>query len=169
MSDFKDSLKTGKVGESQIADWAKNQGFHVLPIYEVAEGQYRGPVLFLNNGESLIAPDMLLFKDGDFRFVEAKYKNSGRWQTGIDGDHFYNYLTLKNTLGVHIWILFLHRGGTAIGMESSPTQGESPSGLFGNEIDFLSKNIHHIDGKRGKRGMVYWNMESLQKLADYPF
>lgn len=40
---FNETLAKGKVGESLIAQWLKSRGSHVLPIYEVETGQYKGP------------------------------------------------------------------------------------------------------------------------------
>lgn len=79
MSNFKLTLSQGKTGETEIANWLMNRGNHVLPIYEIAENQFKGPSLFVSNGSDVIAPDMLVFSNGVIRFIEAKHKNAFSW------------------------------------------------------------------------------------------
>ena len=169
MRSFDSSLVEGKTGETQIAQWLKNKGRHILPIYEIADNQYKGPALYCNDETTVIAPDMAVFSHKGLSFIEAKHKNAfswyrkkGIWTTGIDLHHFEQYLTFKKTLRYPLWILFLHRGGQA------KDSMKSPSGLFGNDIDVLEKSIDHKSEKWGKSGMVYWDKESLVKLSSYP-
>ena len=69
---FKQALATGKTGESNIAQWLIAKGNKILPVYEIAEGQYKGPTLYSQAG-SLIAPDMLVFdKTGNVTWLEIK-------------------------------------------------------------------------------------------------
>jgi len=169
MSNFKLTLSQGKTGETEIANWLMNRGNHILPIYEIAENQFKGPSLYASDGSDVIAPDMLVFSNGVIRFIEAKHKNAfswyrtkGIWTTGIDKKHFYEYLKIRELLDIPVWILFLHKGGTA---KDSPP---SPAGLYGNDIDILRNCIDHESDKHGLYGMVYWNKDSLKYLADYP-
>lgn len=169
MSSFKLTLSQGKTGETEIANWLMSRGSHILPIYEIAENQFKGPSLYASNGSDVIAPDMLIFTNGEMRFIEAKHKNAfswyrtkGIWTTGIDKKHFEEYKKLRELLNIQVWILFLHKGGAA---KDSPP---SPSGLYGNDIDILDKCIDHESSKHGPYGMVYWNKDSLKYLADYP-
>ena len=60
-----------------------------------------------------------------------------------------------------LWLMFLHKGGVA---KDSPL---SPSGLYGGEILYLKNHICHESDKWGKSGMVYWNINTLEKLANY--
>jgi hypothetical protein len=165
---FSKRLPEGKTGETLIAQFLRSRGAHVLPVYEIAENQFKGPCLYAANGETVIAPDMLVFSGKGILFVEAKHKKAFTWyrkkqqfETGIDKHHYEQYLVLQDTLHIPVWLLFLHRGGIA---KDSP---ESPSGLFGNSLDYLEKHISHNSDNWGKYGMVYWCIDDLKKLGDY--
>jgi len=169
MPSFKQSLEIGKTGESEIAKWLINRGSSILPVYEIAENQFKGPAVYSADNLSIIAPDMLIFKEGKATFIEAKHKEafswhriSQKWVTGIDLHHYLQYQKIEETLKVPVWIMFLHRGGKAKDSE------KSPAGLFGNSLEFLAKNENHRHENWGKSGMVYWNIDSLKKLSDYP-
>lgn len=165
---FEKTLQQGKVGESWIATWLRGKGHHVLPVYEIEKGQYKGPAVYSACGEQIIAPDMLVFGKGKIIWIEAKHKNavtwhrkSGRFVTGIDLHHYRQYQKIMTLVDWPVWLLFLHQGGQA--KDSLP----SPSGLFGNELDYLTKHVNHRHSNHGKSGMVYWAINHLQKLADY--
>lgn len=166
---FEKKLNAGKVGESQIAMWLKNRGNHILPIYEIEKGQYAGPAVYVSSGEKIIAPDMLIFGNGQTVWIEAKHKNAFSWHrktgcfvTGIDLHHYAQYQKIMTLIDWPIWLLFLHREGIA---KDSPP---GPSGLFGNELQYLIKHENHRHKKWGKSGMVYWSINNLKKLANYP-
>ncbi len=169
MHSFDQALSVGKTGESQIAQWLKEKGSHVLPIYEIADNQYKGPALYAAGGETIIAPDMAVFNKNGVTFIEAKHKNafswhriSKSWVTGIDLHHYQEYRNFQEKVGHQVWVLFLHCGGTA----KDSTQ--SPSGLFGNSLSCLVKKENHRSNKWGKNGMVYWDIDDLIKLSNYP-
>lgn len=169
MRNFNSSLVEGKTGETQIAKWLMGKGRHILPIYEIAENQYKGPALYCNDKTTIIAPDMAVFSHRGLSFIEAKHKNAFSWYrkkriwtTGIDRHHFEQYVNFRKTLRYKLWILFLHRGGQA------KDSMVSPSGLFGNDIDILENKIDHESDNWGKSGMVYWDKDSLVKLSNYP-
>jgi len=169
MGSFKQTLSSGKVGETQIAEWLKKNGSSILPIYEIAENQFKGPALYGNDGNTIIAPDMAVFNANGLTFIEAKHKNAFSWYrtkqiwtTGIDLHHYRQYIRFQEVTLYKVWVLFLHRGGQA---KDSP---KSPSGLFGNSLDILKDNEDHTSTKHGKSGMVYWNKDSLRKLSGYP-
>lgn len=172
MSDFQQSLESGKVGESQIAGWLRSRGQNILPVYEVADGQYKGPAVYSSEGEVIVAPDMLCFGQGKTIWIEAKHKNAFTWHrktqrfvTGIDLHHYEQYQKIMGLVDWPVWLLFLHRGGRAV---DSPV---SPSGLYGNDLKKLIKiENHRYENPHGhqKHGMVYWSTDSLVKLSDYP-
>lgn len=167
---FDVQLKRGKIGESQIANWFKSKGYHVLPVYEIEKNQYAGPAVFSVNGEKIIAPDMLIFgKEKPIYWIEAKHKNAFTWHrkskrfvTGIDLHHYKEYQKLSKLIDWPIWLLFLHKPGIA---KDSPP---GPSGLFGNNLEYLMQNENHRHANWGKSGMVYWAIDKLKKLSDYP-
>lgn len=169
MPSFKESLAIGKTGESEIAQWLINRGSSILPVYEIAEDQYKGPAVYSAKNVSIIAPDMLVFNSKGITFIEAKHKNafswhriSKQWVTGIDLHHYLEYQKIQEKLKVPVWIMFLHRGGKAKDSE------QSQSGLFSNSLNFLMQNENHRHNNWGKNGMVYWSINALIKISDYP-
>jgi len=165
---FKKALAIGKTGESQISKWLLSRGASVLPIYEIAENQFKGPAMYSGDA-TIIAPDMMVFSEGKITFVEAKHKNAfswhrktKTWNTGIDLHHYREYIKIQENTWVPIWLMFLHRGGAA------KDSLVSPAGLFGNSLEKLMRTEHHRHSNHGKSGMVYWEKDSLIKLAEYP-
>lgn len=164
---FTDSLSIGKIGESYIAKWFQTRGYNILPVYEIEHNHGKGPQLFTSNNTGLICPDMLVFKQDKIFWIEAKHKTAfswhrktQRWVTGIDLRHYFDYLEIANSLiGWPVYLMFLHKKGTA---KDTPEGMESPSGLFGEDINFLSKNENHRHHNWGKSGMVYWSTEVLK-------
>jgi len=168
---FDEQLRFGKVGESKIAQWLLGRGYSVLPVYEKEMHTGKGPVLY-SGPAHLIAPDMLAYKGGNVKWIEAKTKSgftwhriSQRWVTGIDLRHYRDYLRVAESSPWPIWILFLHLDPH--GAKDTPMEyaGKSPTGLFGNDLSLLSKNENHRHSHWGTSGMVYWARESLRLLA----
>lgn len=164
---FRESLRVGKVGESKIAQYFKDKGYNVLPVYEIEIDSGKGPQLFTPN-KQLIAPDMLVFKMDKCFWIEAKHKtaftwhrNTQKWTTGVDLKHYEHYCEVDNCSPWPVWLMFLHRGGQA---KDSPA--DSPAGLFGNTLEHLREHENHRSPNWGKYGMVYWNIGSLKKLAN---
>ncbi len=169
MASFDSRLNEGKVGESEIAEWLKIRGHNVLPVYEIEKNQYSGPAVYTSKGESVIAPDMLIFGNGKTTWIEAKHKNAftlhritGNMVTGIDLHHYKQYQKILTLNEWPVYLMFLHRGGQA---KDSPV---SNSGLYCGELNHLMKNENHRHDNWGKSGMVYWAESTLQKLSGYP-
>jgi hypothetical protein len=168
MRNFKEKLEFGKTGETEIAHWLRDRGNHVLPVYEISENQFKGPAFYTSQGEEIITPDMVTWSKNGILFIEAKHKEAfswhrktEKWVTGIDLKHYSDYQLLQARTKTPVWIIFLHRGGIA---KDSPT---SPAGMFGNDLMFLIANENHRHENWAK-GMVYWAIDSLIKLSDYP-
>lgn len=165
---FIQALKTGKVGESLIAEYFRSKGYNVLPVYEVVVDSGKGPQL-LTPDKQFITPDMLIFKMDKCFWVEAKHKTAftwhritNRWVTGIDLRHYEHYCEVDDCTPWPVWLMFLHGGGKA---KDSPP--DSPAGLFGNTLKYLREHENHRSNKWGKSGMVYWDKNSLKKICDY--
>jgi len=165
---FQATLEFGKAGESAIAKWITSRGGIVLPVYEKIINEGKGPQLFCL-GRKLIAPDILTFHPTKKTccWVEAKHKTAfawhrktKQWVTGIDLPHYMDYIEVDKISPWPVWLLFLHRGGQA---KDSPPQ--SPAGLFGNPLKYLINHESHRHKNGGKRGMVYWSLDRLQKLC----
>jgi hypothetical protein len=167
---FQEALQVGKTGESLIAKYLLRLGYSVLPAYEKADDDHKGPVLFSSSGASLVAPDMLAFKGRQVLWIEAKnktsftwYRKTGEWVTGINLHHYQQYLTIQNDRPEWpIWLLFLHMDGIA---KDTPPGKISPTGLFGNALSWLRNTEHHRYLNHGTSGMVYWNIDDLKFLA----
>lgn len=166
MNDFTNMLEFGQAGESVIARWLRSKGNFVMPVYEKIVDTGKGPQLFTPS-EQLIAPDLFVFKGMGAYWVEAKHKTafswhriSSRWVTGIDVRHYEHYLKVDAQTPWPVWLVFFHEGGCA---KDSPL--ESPSGLFGNTLRFLARNVNHKSDLWGKTGMVYWARDKLKLLA----
>ncbi len=168
---FEAALAIGRASESLIARWLIRRGFAVQPVYEkVLEGR-KGPQLFSSQGD-FTAPDLLAFRHPHAYWIEAKhktaftfYRRTGKFETGIDIDHYLAYLRVREITGIPLWLFFLHSGGTA---KDSP---ESPSGLFVGDIDIMKERESHRSARYGRSGMVYWTRQEdggpLTKIAEF--
>lgn len=166
-NEFDKLLSVGKAGESKIAMWLRSRGSTVLPVYEKLIEEGKGPTLFLPNNRNLICPDLLTWQGNKVVWIEAKHKegfswhrNSSRWTTGIDLRLYHHYLEMAELTPFPVWVLFLHRGGSA---KDNPT-AISPSGLFGNDISILKDKVSHVHPNFGRSGGAFWAMENLIKL-----
>ena len=170
MNDFQTQYQFGKIGEGRIATWLRRRGWNVLPVYEKEIDEYKGPVLYraLMEG-TLIAPDLLCFRDSSPYWIEAKTKSAftwhratERWVTGIDLRHYEDYLKVARLSPFPTWLLFLHLNGTG---KDTPIGMEGPTGLFGRELLYLEAHENHRHENWGTSGMVYWHKDTLHRLA----
>lgn len=164
---FEQNLEKGQIGESIIANWlAGEEGWNVLPAYDIENPTGKGPRLLTDAGQ-LIVPDMLAFKNNEYMWIEAKtksaftwYRKTDEWQTGIDYTHFEAYISVFEKTKIPVYILFLHKPGSKA--MDTPSGMVSPTGLYGQEISNLQKSVDHKDV-----GMVYWNESSLIKIGEF--
>jgi len=162
---FNQTLEMGKVGESRIAQWLRQRGNNILPVYEIEKEQFKGPAVYTCDWRELIAPDILAFKKDQVIWIEAKHKTAftwhritNRWVTGIDLHHYKQYQEVAKLVDWPVWLLFLHQGGQA---KDSPAK--SPSGLYGGSLKYLMAHENHTHNNHGKSGMVYWAIENPEK------
>lgn len=168
---FAEQLRVGLIGESRIAQWLIGRGWSVLPIYQQELHTGKGPVLY-SASHALIAPDMLVYRGHDVKWIEAKtkagftwHRRSQTWVTGIDLRHYHDYLRVAASSPWEIWLLFLHLNTSGAKDTPPPLRGKSPVGLFGNDLFRLSRCEHHRHENWGKMGMVYWAYSTLRVLA----
>lgn len=169
---FEQDLQRGKVGEDVIVKWLRRRGNTVIPTCDVLGGK-SGPRLFTPEAE-LIMPDLLVWKSGTTRWIEAKTKGhftwhrmTRTWQTGIDQHHYEDYLRVWRNFNEdwEIWLLFLHETATpSISDQLWGCPPLCPVGLFGNRISVLKDHVRP-DPRWGRHGMVYWRESDLQLLA----
>jgi hypothetical protein len=168
---FKEALAVGKTGETRVARWLMTQGRSILPIYEIAENQYKGPTFYCESEpDGLIAPDMLVIGPYSKAWVEVKtktafswHRNTERFVTGIDFKHYSHYLKIAQLTGWPVWLFFLHSSGGIA--KDTPPDMASPAGLFGGNILRLELCENHRHDGWGTSGMVYWAVENLEKIA----
>lgn len=170
MATFAQHLATGQLGESKIAQWCRSRGNSVLPVYEKEIDTGKGPRLFAPQGQ-LVAPDMFVLPS--MHWIEAKHKTvfswhriSRSWLTGIDLNHYRDYLKVQEISTRPVWLLFLHREATPHGRDiEGGCPRTCPVGLFGGSLTYLQKNEHHRHTNWGRHGMVYWAAGTLTLLA----
>lgn len=165
---FDEQLRWGKVGESVIASFLIARGCHVLPVYEILEGQFKGPQFYTSSG-NYVAPDILVFKEKKISWIEAKRKSvfswhriSKKWVTGIDLHHYRDYLCIAKSQPWPVWLMFLHTD------KECHLRGEPwpcPTGLFGRDILELETRENHRHKNHGKTGMVYWAHKKLKLIS----
>jgi len=157
------------------------QGFIILPIYEAAEGQYKGPRVY-SVGRQFIGPDITAFRGQHFMFAEAKSKShwswgrrcnngNGQWETGIDLNHYRSYLDLWRQLDKpSFYLFFLHKSPLPDPRDIARNSPKAcPTGLFGGDLSslWLPGVFCHIapESQWGKGGMIYWGHKSLYTFA----
>jgi hypothetical protein len=165
---FDQQYSFGFIAESAIAKWLQSRGAIILPVYEKMVDDKIGPRVF-SAERNYVAPDMLVYSHGKFKWIEVKHKSAFSWYhigccwvTGIDQHHFRDYLDLRKALNTPVWLLFLHEYGVA---KDTPTGMVSPTGLFGDELLVLAAKINHVSERYGRHGMVYWKHTDLRKVA----
>lgn len=164
-------FRFGKLGESVIARWLIGRGNCILPVYEKQIDEGKGPQFFTPQGE-FVAPDMFVFPA--MVWLEAKHKsictwhrNTQRWTTGIDLNHYEAYKRTQELSHRRVWLLFLHRSSVPDSQDIEVgCPSECPTGLFCGNLDYLAKNENHRHSNWGRHGMVYWDLDKLTKLAE---
>ncbi|MCG8351023.1 MAG: hypothetical protein MI924_24910 [Chloroflexales bacterium] len=169
---FARQLAFGQLVETQVAMWLRRaRGWSILPVYEKEIDTGKGP-RFFGPQTQIIAPDMLVMRGTDVRWIEAKRKTvftwhriSQQWTTGIDLRHYQDYCRLAAATPWDIWLLFLHTSSQPNPRDLSHCPPLCPTGLFGETLTFLRSHENHRHGNWGPRGMVYWAHTSLRKIA----
>ena len=171
MSTFERQLAVGHDGQARIVDVLIRRGCEVVLI--AREGDKSGPRLLRDKLRDLVLPDLQVFKNGGGVFVESKTKShwtwygmSQTWQTGVDASHFSDYLEVKKSTGMEVWLLFLHTDASTPAKDMSfGGHDQCPVGLWGQCVEVLEQKIDHFYPGYGTGGMVYWNKEDLWHLA----
>ena len=175
---FNKKLYFGQLAETEIARWIRKRNGVILPIYDIEYDHGKGPRIFYSEEDgtdrSLVAPDLLIYKDGKLTWIEAKhksvftwYRTKKQWETGIDLHHYRDYLRVEQVFSIEIWLLFLHE-------QTRPSHLDiihdgcpqfCPVGLFGNSLKVLKDCESHRSSRDGRTGMVYWAHRDLKKIA----
>ena len=171
---FQTNLSSGRLAEGVIANWLRRRGNTVIPAYELESVGQKGPQVYAPNFE-LVAPDLLVWKDGKTCWIEAKSKSvfawnrtTKAWVTGIDLHYYEQYQKVLSHFEFKwdVWLLFLH--SSSIPSDADLRHGcpvKCPTGLFGNSLNVLRSVEHSRDLRWGRTGMVYWQHSSLKLLA----
>lgn len=172
MTTFEQKLEIGRLGEDLISRWFRSFGWNILPAYEISQDTGKGPRFFSASGDNIVSPDLLIFQECEFRWVEAKHKSAftwhritESWQTGIDRHHWNEYLKVREQSKLPVYLFFLHEPGHI--SKDTPEGMTSPSGLYGKSLDVLKDQIDHESDRHGTSGMVYWKEKDLKKYSEY--
>ena len=173
----------GTIGESITARWLRSRGYTVIPAYEKQVSDWKGPRVYLPEGQ-LVAPDLFALitrHDQTYAFWgEVKTKErftwrftEGVWQTGLDCKYFEEYKELWEVHKLPVYIFFYHRRtDTDVRDVQRGAPDTCPAGLFVQRLDTLLALAQrggrrgHTDQHTGKyTPMVYWYIHHLQQYA----
>lgn len=156
LTSFKDFLKFGEDGEKEVAIQLIEKGINIMPLYQFTNKD-KTPVLLTKNTQ-IIAPDLICYYKNKSFFVEVKTKN--KWvvsknyiETGLDYKHYLEYLKIKETTGLPVYLFFNHIN-------------EKPNGIFYVEI---SKNNRYWDGTipngiKYYTEMIFYKFDVLKEI-----
>ncbi len=158
---FNKRLQYGGKGEDVVTTWARRLGFWPVRLADLPASTKAGPRLRGPEDCVLLAPDLLLLRDGVALLLEVKRKtaftlhhDSGDWVTGIEAGYFAKYLRVWNALGIPTFLGFLH-------------DDDACQHVVGGEVWKLAKCIHHRHIS-GAVEMIYWDRRRLGDLAEHP-
>lgn len=173
--DFEKTLEIGRVGENDVSKYLISNGWTIFPICDSPADNFKGPRLN-NSKHDIVAPDILAFTNNQSVWLEVKTKNAAtlyrsknkygkyrQWQTGIDMNAYEHYCEVSKNTPLPVWLTFLHRDGI-----DKFSGLQSPTGLYAETLEFLKRNIDHIDTRNtsyGRGGMVYWNICDLKLIS----
>lgn len=108
---FEESLARGREAEKAVSGWLQRRGWGVIPSYNyTSETGPKGPrARFLS--ESLIIPDLDVFKGGARRWVEVKYydhaplnRKLGKHVHGIPRYYYDHYMRVEMESGHRVYL-----------------------------------------------------------------
>src|SRR5215471_18319828 len=112
VNSFEDSFARGKLAEGRIAQWLRRRGCTIIPAYDIEIHAGKGPQVFTPD-QALVAPDLLILKDKQPRWIEAKSKTVFSWDrshgwepcwvTGIDLHHYEQYQAIEKHFNWDVW------------------------------------------------------------------
>jgi hypothetical protein len=157
------------MGDSQQKAWARlmaGRNNVVLPTYGIEEvdDRTKAPVLFVSDGKILVAPDILLLKEGNGMWHEVKAKSSPswrrfhpgpRWEHGIDYCHYRDYLEVERKSGSPVWIV-IHEAKSPLDTERESKIGGPPLWLVIALSEISKTGEHRPKWSCGSRGMGGW-------------
>lgn len=174
MGDFQTQLAFGHTAETKIARYLRSRGSVIMPVYDLEYDTGKGPQVFWGPNSQAAAPDLLIWKNDQSYFIEAKhksrftwYRKKQTWCTGIDRHHYSDYQRVVEVIHRPVWLFFLHEYSNPDPRDlryKCPTQ--CPTGLFIGNLSNLINKESHQHWNWGKTGMVYWAEESLIKIAE---
>ncbi len=140
---FRVDLAMGRVGERVVGDVLKENGFYVL-----ITGDFSGlkdgkvPSLCGAGKDRLPMPDMLVCKEGNTRWFEAKvkkgpafYRKAGIWTHGVDTHKLDYYRNIQKTTGIKVDVGVLEIDNFL---------------LVTAPLDVLERNVHSVSARAGK-------------------
>lgn len=179
MGSFAQHFEFGRVGETVITRWLQSHGASVTDAEHIPphtfpgctvhpSGHMKGPHLIHENLR-LVLPDLLVFFNGGWKWVEAKHKTcfgwhrkTRQWTTGIDLNHYQEYLHITRVTGLPVYLMFYHPRAQPDARDiAAGCPPESPVGLFGGLLSELQLKEDHRHENHGRSGMVYWTPDAF--------
>ena len=174
-AEFESAFAFGKTGENAVLAWLRQKKFSIVPVTNIentetyGDGKKRGPRVLLPDGEEMIAPDLLVYRAGNVRWVEVKRKSGwvyfhklGIWETGIDTFMLKKYADLASQSPWPVWMLFIQDNMMT---KKQPAGVKTPDrGLYGQDVKSLIRKENQC-GTWG--GMTYWTPDAFRFLATW--
>jgi hypothetical protein len=163
---FDERLRFGQAGEREITSRLKRAGYNVLEPRLIVPESGSIPTISTPSTNLTVA-DLFVWRGEVCRWIEVKrksafawYRKKQCWVTGINRHQYRDYQAIEKNSPWPVWLFLLHDGGFAKG---SPF-ADSPAGLFGNPLSYLTTNEDHQAPQWGMSGMVYWAIDKLEPL-----
>lgn len=145
----------GKDGEIIIHNKFVDYGYLILPVWQF---ESKCAPLLYGKKENYILPDMLIMKDTECAFIEAKRKRqyvnwNGIKETGICFRLYEQYMKIHNKTGIEVFVCFLH-------------EQQEPTGLFLVNLCTTGRfwNGRNKDGIQFEKPLYLWNIKDLIAL-----
>ncbi len=148
---FETQLAHAREWEKKVARWAARRGWYVLPAYDYAgKGESKAPKLVSPDGNDLVLPDLVCFRNAGLRWLEVKWKRraalyraTGELVTGISLRLFKHYCQIEERVAGEVFVVFLH---------------EDEREVRGDSLNNLRAYVSHVykGPKMGRGGMVFW-------------
>lgn len=159
-AEFQKQLAFGQMAETAISKWIIGLGGIVVPAYDSENN--KGPRIFSLEG-SLVAPDLLIFRQGKPNWIEAKHKSvfswrgvGGFWETGIDAHHYRDYLKVEEKTNIPLFLLFYHESDIPWIKDRQrwpDCPARCPTGLY---CVRPTEQQGRFGKEHGRHGMYYW-------------
>lgn len=152
---FEQQLQYGEDGEKLIGENFMSKGFCILPVYQFTKQS--APLLY-SQYANYILPDMVVLRNSECAFVEAKRKRqyvcwNGKVETGIDYRKYLQYMKVHELTGLDVIVVFLH-------------EIQEPTGIFWLNLCTEGRywNGKNHKGEVCEKPLFLWETKHLRSL-----